>query len=168
MAIRPALFVCLMLAAGAPLQAAETIRLSAAQQKTLQVVAQTAGEGGAAAVSALPALVVVPNAQMRVVAAPVGGLIDMLAVAPGSRVKKGQVVIRLDNRDLAALLDSAKAQLKGEEARLDGARAAMTSAEVELTRRQKLASNGDIPKTQLEAAQKTFAQVSRLSLFDIL
>ena len=40
----------------------------------------------------------------------------------GQVVKEGDVVVRLDARDLAALLDSAKAQLKSEEARLEGAR----------------------------------------------
>ncbi len=87
------------------------------------------------------------------ISAQVSARIVELPFRENDSVKKGQVVIRLDNRDLAALLDSAKAQLKGEEARLDGSRAAMASAEVELTRRQKLASNGDIPKTELEAAQ---------------
>ena len=149
MAIRPALLVCLMLAVGAPLQAAETIRLSAAQQKTLQVVAQTAGEGGAAAVSALPALVVVPNAQMRVVAAPVGGLIDMLAVAPGSRVKKGQVVAQL-------------ASPQGLELQRDALQASSQAGLLQqsLKRDEQLFAEGLIPESRVQATRAAAAQAA--------
>lgn len=68
-------------------------------------------------------------------------------------VKEGDVVVRLDARDLQALLDSAKAQLRSEEARLEGARASLANAEAELSRRQKLVASGDIARTDLEAAQ---------------
>lgn len=87
------------------------------------------------------------------ISAQVSARIVELPFDEGDRVKKGEVVVRLDNRDLAALLDGAKAQLRGEEARLDGARAQLANAEVELARRQKLVSNGDIPQVELEAAQ---------------
>jgi HlyD family secretion protein len=65
-------------------------------------------------------------------------------------VKKGDVLVRLDARDLAALVDSAKAQLKSEEARLEGARAGMENALTERDRRQKLAASGDISKSELD------------------
>lgn len=44
---------------------------------------------------ALPARVSVPNDQLRVVSAPVAGLVEALEVAPGQSVRKGQPVARL-------------------------------------------------------------------------
>ena len=58
-------------------------------------------------------------------------------------VKEGELVVRLDARDLKALLDSANAQLLSEEARLEGARASLANSEAELSRRQKLVASGD-------------------------
>jgi len=43
----------------------------------------------------LAARVAVPNDQLRVVSAPVAGLIETLDVAPGQSVKKGPPVARL-------------------------------------------------------------------------
>lgn len=74
----------------------------------------------------------------------------------GQVVKEGDVVVRLDARDLAALLDSAKAQLKSEEARLEGARAALANASVEYNRRKELFATKDIPKTELDNAEAEF------------
>ncbi len=97
------------------------------------------------------------------ISAQVSARIIELPFDEGDRVKKDEVVVRLDNRDLAALLDGAKAQLRSEEARLDGSRAQLANAEVELARRQKLVANGDIPQTELEAAQLEYDR-SRSSL----
>jgi HlyD family secretion protein len=74
----------------------------------------------------------------------------------GQVVKEGDVVVRLDARDLAALLDSAKAQLKSEEARLEGARAALANASVEYNRRKELFATKDIPKTELDNAEAEY------------
>jgi len=75
--------------------AAEPILLQAAQAKALGIETMLVGEAGATRSGTLPARVLVPNEQMRVVAAPVGGMVEMLAVAPGSAVKKGQIVAHL-------------------------------------------------------------------------
>ncbi|MFZ4575385.1 MAG: efflux RND transporter periplasmic adaptor subunit [Phycisphaerales bacterium] len=74
----------------------------------------------------------------------------------GQTVKDGDVVVRLDARDLAALLDSAKAQLKSEEARLEGARAALANASIEFNRRKELFATKDIPKTELDNAEAEY------------
>ena len=74
----------------------------------------------------------------------------------GQLVKDGDVVVRLDARDLAVLLDSAKAQLKSEEARLEGARAALANASVEYNRRKELFATKDIPKTELDNAEAEY------------
>ncbi len=71
-------------------------------------------------------------------------------------VKKGDVVIRLDAEDLAALLSASKATLKSEEARLEGARANYANAQSELARRRELAKNRDISASELEQIETEF------------
>jgi HlyD family secretion protein len=71
-------------------------------------------------------------------------------------VAKNDVLVKLDDRDLVALLDSAKAQLAGELARLDGARAEVATAEADLSRTIRLVETGDIPKTDRERSQLTY------------
>ncbi len=68
----------------------------------------------------------------------------------GQTVNAGDVVVRLDARDLAALVDSAKAQLKTEEARLEGSRATFANFSVEFNRRKELYGSKDIAKTELD------------------
>ena len=75
--------------------AAEPILLQAQQVKALGIETMLVGQADSTRSGTLPARVLVPNEQMRVVAAPVGGMVEMLAVAPGSTVKKGQVVAHL-------------------------------------------------------------------------
>lgn len=74
--------------------ATESLLLQAAQVKALGIETAQASAPGSIG-GQLPARVLVPNEQMRVVAAPVGGMVEMLAVAPGSSVKRGQVVAHL-------------------------------------------------------------------------
>ncbi|GJQ28779.1 MAG: hypothetical protein HBSAPP03_06630 [Phycisphaerae bacterium] len=90
------------------------------------------------------------------VSAQVSARIIALPFRENSRVKAGDVLIRLDARDLAALVDSAKAQLKSEEARLEGARASYINAEAELNRRRELFATKDLAQADLDAAQTDF------------
>lgn len=90
------------------------------------------------------------------VSAQVSARIIALPFREGQQVKAGDVVIRLDARDLAALLDSAKAQLKSEEARLEGNRATFSNASLEFNRRKELYSTKDIPKTELDQAETDY------------
>lgn len=73
-------------------------------------------------------------------------------------VKKGDVVVRLDARDLVANLDSAKAQLKSEEARVEGSKASFANASAELGRRRELFATKDISKADLDAAEADYAR----------
>lgn len=86
----------------------------------------------------------------------VSARIIALPFREGQLVKANDVVVRLDARDLAALLDSAKAQLKGEEARLEGARATFANASLEFNRRKELYATKDIPKTELDQAEADY------------
>lgn len=84
------------------------------------------------------------------ISAQVSARIIALPFRENDQVKQGDVLVRLDARDLQALLESAKAQLKSEEARYEGARAALENALSERTRRQRLAETGDISRAELD------------------
>ncbi|MCL2345725.1 MAG: efflux RND transporter periplasmic adaptor subunit [Desulfobulbus sp.] len=91
---RPLFFFLLTFSAA--LHAAPSLDLSAAQQRALGIETAPAGSFAATG-SRLPARVVVPPAQMRVLAAPVAGRVDMLAVVPGEAVRRGQALARLSS-----------------------------------------------------------------------
>lgn len=71
-------------------------------------------------------------------------------------VKKDDVLVRLDAEDLLALLNSAKAGLMGEQARLEGAQSAVLLARQDLDRVKKLAATGDRTPADVERAQSDF------------
>jgi membrane fusion protein, heavy metal efflux system len=75
--------------------AGEALLLQAAQMRALGIETALVGQADPQRQGVYPARVLVPNEQMRVVAAPVAGMLEMLAVAPGAAVKKGQVLARL-------------------------------------------------------------------------
>lgn len=90
------------------------------------------------------------------ISAQVSARIIALPFRDNDLVKKDDVVVRLDARDLQALVDSAKAQLKSEEARLEGARATFLNAQLELNRRKELAVTNDVAKADVEQAEADF------------
>lgn len=141
----------------------ESIVLQAAQIKSLGISTQAVSRLETGRSSTLAAQVLVPSAQMRVVAAPVAGMIEMLATAPGSKVKRGQVLAHLSSpqalelqRD--ALQANTQAQLQQQnktrdellfaegliaESRLQATRAAAKQAETQAgERRQSLSLAG--------------------------
>ncbi|MCC5824433.1 MAG: efflux RND transporter periplasmic adaptor subunit [Phycisphaerales bacterium] len=76
----------------------------------------------------------------------------------GDQVKEGDVVIRLDPQNLVAVLDSARAGLRGQEARLDGAEARLITARLEFERMRSLFETGDVTRSELEASEANFLQ----------
>lgn len=74
----------------------------------------------------------------------------------GDAVHKGDVVLRLDPQNLVAQLESAKASLRSEQARLDGAKADLINARLEYERLQQLVETGDAPQSELDAAEARF------------
>jgi len=93
--------------------------------------------------------VLVPNEQMRVVAAPVGGMLEMLAVAPGASVKKGQVLARL-------------ASPQALELQRDALQAGSQSALLQqsLKRDQQLFAEGLIAESRLQATRAAASQAA--------
>lgn len=88
------LTITLCLLASPPVNAAIELDVSQEQRQALGIETAVAGSGTAAN-SRLPARVEVPPEQIRILAAPVAGLVDMLAVMPGEAVRRGQVLARL-------------------------------------------------------------------------
>lgn len=92
------------------------------------------------------------------ISAQVSARITALPFREGAAVKKGDVVVRLDSRDLAALLESAQANLAAEKARLEGAKARLTRAEADLQRARGLYSSKDMAQSALDAAEAEYLQ----------
>jgi len=78
----------------------------------------------------------------------------------GDRVKTGDVLLRLDPQNLVAQLASAKAGLRSEEARLDGAKADLINARLEYERLQQLVETGDAPQAELDGAEARYLGAS--------
>ncbi|UCV05003.1 efflux RND transporter periplasmic adaptor subunit [Dechloromonas denitrificans] len=129
--------------------AAEPMLLQPAQIKALGIETAVVGEGGPGKTGTLPGRVLVPNEQMRVVAAPVGGMVEMLAVAPGSTVKRGQVV---------AHLASPQALELQRDALQSGSQAALLQQS--LKRDEQLFAEGLIAESRLQATRATAAQAA--------
>lgn len=77
----------------------------------------------------------------------------------GEKVKKGDLLVRMDDRDLKAALDAANADMMAEMARLEGTRAQLANLQVELGRKKELYSTKDIPKSELDQVETQVAQM---------
>ncbi len=123
--------------------------------------------------------VVEPKKQLEV-SAEVSARILELPFREGDRVKKGDVLVKLDGRDLQAALASAEARrdadryrLEAERNRIEGARQTMENAKLLLARTRSLQQTGDVSQQQLDdmvarardvesqvlAAEKTISQL---------
>ena len=96
-----------------------------------------------------------PKTKVQI-SAQVAARVTALPFREGERVKKGDVVVRLDSRDLVAALESTQASKKAEEARLEGAKATLARAQNELERQKQLAATGDASKSALENAESEY------------
>lgn len=135
-----------VLAAGelpAPI-AIDTVRARAAG---IELAPVRPAAGGA--LGHLPARVVVPNAQQRFVAAPVGGLVAAVLVGSGDAVAAGQPLARIASPELLGLRrDLAQAGAEHERARLA------------LQRDRQLHAEGLIAASRLEATQAAADQAA--------
>lgn len=144
--------VVLAAALGIAAEAQENVTLSAAQVQSLAIVSIRVDAGASGGLGGLPARVTVPNEQLRVVAAPVAGMVESLAVAPGQPVRRGQTVARLASREVLELQrDALQAD---SQARL---------AEQTLRRDEQLFSEGLIAEARLQAARASAAQAAALA-----
>jgi HlyD family secretion protein len=94
------------------------------------------------------------------VSAEVSARILELPFREGARVKKGDVLVKLDDRNLLAALSSAEARrdgerfrLQSEKSRIVGTKENLENSRLQLARQQNLFTTGDVSKQALEDAQ---------------
>jgi len=90
------------------------------------------------------------------VAAKVTGRLEWIGVEEGSRVRQGEVLARLENRDAAATRDQAAANLKTSRASLEEAKAELTDATRAFERQKQLLKDGIVAKAEYDAAEARY------------
>ncbi len=81
------------------------------------------------------------------------GRLEWLGVAEGSRVKAGEVIARLDNRDVVAQAQSAEANVAAARAAIEQAQVEERNSRVELARSQDLVAKGFLSQSALDTAK---------------
>jgi RND family efflux transporter MFP subunit len=81
------------------------------------------------------------------------GRLEWLGVAEGSRVKAGEVIARLDNRDVVAQAQSAEAAVRAARAALEQAKAEEWDAATSLKRSQDLLAKGFVSQAAVDSAK---------------
>jgi RND family efflux transporter MFP subunit len=104
------------------------------------------------AVTLLNATGYVVAQRKAAVASKATGRLEWLGVLEGSRVKRDEVIARIENRDVAASRDQAKANVGVAAANLEQARAEARDADANLARSRDLASKSYISGATLDAA----------------
>lgn len=90
------------------------------------------------------------------VASKATGRLVWIGVEEGSRVRKGQVIARLENEDMAAAKAQSEANLNVSDKALDQAKAELDDAQVNFQRDKKLLLAGVISKTEYDAAETRY------------
>ena len=91
--------------------------------------------------------------QLVSVGARVSGQIEMLAVALGDEIKKGDLIALIDSQDQQNDVLTAKANLANTKALLAAKKASLIKANLTLARQKKLATSDYVSKEDLETAQ---------------
>jgi len=84
------------------------------------------------------------------------GRLEWLGVQEGQRVQEGEVIARLENRDVAAQREQVAASVKAAEANLAQGEAELADAEVALSRARELAAKGFIADAAVDTAQARY------------
>lgn len=84
------------------------------------------------------------------------GTLEWLGVAEGSRVKEGDVIARIDDRDVVAQAQSAKAAVAVARANIGQNEADLENARVDLARDRELVARAFISQAALDAAQARY------------
>ena len=84
------------------------------------------------------------------------GRLEWLGVVEGQQVKAGDVIARLENRDVAASRDQAAAGIKAAQANLGQAQAELADAEQALRRARELAQKSFIADSAVDSAEARF------------
>jgi len=92
------------------------------------------------------------------VASKVTGRLVYLAVEEGSRVKKGELIARLENDDVLAARDQAQANEVAARSNLDQAKAELKDAQLNYSRRKELSAGGYIAQSDFDAAEARYSR----------
>ena len=87
------------------------------------------------------------------IASKASGRLEWLGVAEGSRVKTGDVIARLDNRDVIAQAESAEASVRAARAALEQAEAEERDASQQLARNRDLAAKGFVAQANVDTSK---------------
>ena len=90
------------------------------------------------------------------VASKATGRLDWLGVEEGSRVSRGEILARLENRDSAAARDQAAAVLLTARAKREEAAAELTDATLNHSRQKELLAQGITARAEFDAAEARF------------
>jgi RND family efflux transporter MFP subunit len=80
------------------------------------------------------------------------GRLEWLGVLEGSRVKEGQLIARLENRDVAAALGQARANVEVARANLEEAKAELVDANIALRRTEQLRAQNFISQSTVDTS----------------
>jgi cobalt-zinc-cadmium efflux system membrane fusion protein len=127
----------------------EILHLQGGQARALGIETALVGSTAEGREGTLPARVQVPSGQMRLVAAPVAGMIEMLAVAPGMAVRRGQAVAHLTSPEALELQREALQ-----------AASQSSLAEQNSKRDEALFAEGLIAESRLQASRAAAAQAA--------
>jgi RND family efflux transporter MFP subunit len=90
------------------------------------------------------------------VASKTTGRLEWIGVEEGSLVKSGQVIARLENLDLKAVVQQGEAGLQTSRASLEQSRAELNDAEQSYKRQQELLKQGIVSKAEFDSAEARF------------
>ncbi len=90
------------------------------------------------------------------VAAKTTGRLEWIGVEEGSRVTAGQVVARLENKDLEAVVRQAAAAVQNSKALREESRAELTDAEKSFQRQRGLLASGIVSQSEFDSAEARF------------
>jgi RND family efflux transporter MFP subunit len=158
--IRMMISILLMTFIGSTAQAVEMVVIDAAERRAFGIQTVPVMAGSQSLSKRYPAKVAVPNAQLRVVSAPLEGVIESLLVAEGESVVAGQTLARVHSRSLldlqAAYLESrTRRQLAGEKSSRDR----QLNAEGIVAKRRLLESNSSFREAKTAEARNRQALV---------
>jgi RND family efflux transporter MFP subunit len=143
------LFVAALLLSGVAPATAELVRISAQQRTALGIETAPLAASGDIHSARFPARVAVPNAQLQVVTAPQGGVVEVLLVAEGEEIRTGQPLARIQSPRLL--------ELQGEYLE---ARARFRLAETNYQRDRQLSKDGIIAERRLLESRAAYQELS--------
>ncbi len=108
---------------------------------------------------------VIQSQQLSVLTFEVGGMLNEVLVIEAQQVKKGDVLARLDQRDLKANLKSARAQFENADAEYQRALKLIKENAISKSTVEQRKSQWNVNKSQLETAQKALQDSTLIAPF---